>query len=66
MQGDGEGDGGIVCVFDASWLIFILFVHFLLLAFVDAPEQGRCTSEFLPKLEYRAISMLWGTISTVM
>src|SRR5262249_6012309 len=33
MQCDGEGDSGIVCMFDASWVIFILFVHFLLLAF---------------------------------
>jgi hypothetical protein len=57
MQCDGEGDSGIVCMFDALWLIFILFVHFLLLAFVDASEQDRCTSEFLQKLEYQAISL---------
>src|SRR5215472_4119293 len=36
MQCDRKGDSGIVCIFDASWLVFILFVHFILLAVVDA------------------------------
>ena len=50
MQCYGEGDSGIGFMFDARWLLFILFVHFLLLAFVDASEQGWCTSEFLPEV----------------
>ena len=32
MECYGEGDSGIVFMFDASWPLFILFVHFLLLA----------------------------------
>src|SRR5262245_54657873 len=59
MQCDGEGDSGIVCMFDASWLIFILFVHFLLLAFVDASEQGWCTSEVLPKVPIPGALLPW-------
>jgi hypothetical protein len=33
-------------IFDAPWLPFILFVYFRLLAVVDAPDQGSCTSNF--------------------
>ena len=29
---DGEGYPGIICMFDAPLFLFILFVHFLLLA----------------------------------
>jgi len=30
MECDGEGDLGIICMFDAPWFLFPLFVHFLL------------------------------------
>jgi len=39
MECYGEGDSGMVFVFDARWLLFILFVHFLLLAIGSTSDQ---------------------------
>jgi hypothetical protein len=42
MQCDREGDSGVICLFDASLLLFILFGHFILLPFRWAAALSHC------------------------